>query len=193
MLALNQVGAVAAPAFLGSQVNRNIHLNNTAAFGQATFHVTDKFSLIGGLRYTVEDQHAYFIRVKSPGAIAATPISVSGPPLVAQSLNSYEKKMSDHFGVQYEFMPDVMAYASYSRGFKGAALNLLNFRSAAQVASGSYLVPPEIPTDYEVGVRTSFFNRRVQLNTAVFDETFKGFQATAYDAVSMSNTLVSAG
>lgn len=187
------LGAVAAPAFLGSQVNRNIHLNNTAAFGQATFHVTDKLSVIGGVRYTVEDQHAYFIRTVMPGAIAATPISVAGPPLTAQNLNSYEKKASDHFAIQYEFTPDLMAYASYSRGFKGAALNLLNFLSATQVSTGAYLVPPEIPTDYEAGIRSSFFQRRLQVNATVFNETFKGFQATAYDAISASNTLVSAG
>lgn len=187
------LGAVPAPLFLGSQVNRNIHLDNTAAFGQATFHVTDKLSLIGGLRYTVEDQHAYFIRSVMPGAVAATPISVAGPPLVAQGLGSYEKKLSDHFAIQYEITPDIMAYASYSRGYKGAALNLLNFLSATQVSSGAYLVPPEIPTDYEAGVRTSFFQHRLQVNATVFDETFKGFQATAYDSVSNSNTLVSAG
>ncbi len=187
------LGATPPGEYLGSQVNRGITTQNWAAFGQATWHVTDALSVIGGLRYTVEDQKAFFDRFELPGAIASMPISVAGPPLTANDLKSDENKSSTHLAVQYQFTPDLMAYVSYSRGFKGAALNLLNFLTAAQVSSGGYLVAPEIPTDYEAGVRATFLNRRLQINATVFDETFKGFQATAYNAISMSNTLVNAG
>ena len=186
-------GAVPLPATIGSQIDRNIHTMNAAVFGQATFHVTDKLSLIGGLRYTDERQRAYLIRKQLPGTLASGPAGVTGPPLAATNLASDEDRPSEHAGVQYAFNPNLTAYFTYSHGFKGAALNLLNPLTASLVATGRYLVPPEIPTEYEVGVRSSFLNRRVQLNVTGFSETFEGFQATAFDAVSNSNTLVSAG
>lgn len=186
-------GAVPAPLFLGSQVNRGVHTANSALFGQATFHATDRLSLIGGLRYTSEDINAYFRRVPLKGALAAAPASVAGGLLLAEGLGSTESKLSYRFGLQYQVNPDLMTYATYSRGFKGAALNMLNFLTAAQVSSGAYLVKPEIPTNYEVGFRAAFMDRRLQLNGTAFRETFKGFQATAYDAISGSNTLTSAG
>ncbi len=187
------LGAVPIGTFLGSQVDRGIHTENASVFGQATFHVTDQLSLIAGGRYTTEQQNAWFRRKVLPGALAAAPASVAGGPLIAEGLKSDESKVSTKFGVQYDIAPGFMVYASYSRGFKGAALNLLNFLTAAQVSSGAYLVPPEIPTAYEAGARTSFFDRRLQLNATVFNETFKGFQATAYDSLTQSNTLTSAG
>ena len=187
------LGAVPIGTFLGSQVDRGIHTENASVFGQATFHVTDRLSLIAGGRYTTEQMNAWFRRKVLPGALAAAPASVAGGPLIAEGLKSDESKVSTKFGVQYDIAPGFMVYASYSRGFKGAALNLLNFLTAAQVSSGAYLVPPEIPTAYEAGARTSFFDRRLQLNATVFNETFKGFQATAYDSLTQSNTLTSAG
>lgn len=187
------LGAVPVGDFLGSQVNRGIATNNAAAFGQATFHITDKFSLIGGARYTVESEHAFFDRAEMAGALASTPASVAGGPLSANDLKSNESKISTHAGLQYEFTPNLMAYVSYSRGFKGAAMNLLNTLTAAEVSSRGYLVAPEIPTDYEAGVRTAFFSHRLQVNATAFNETFRGFQATAYDALQMTTTLVNAG
>jgi len=187
------LGAVPPPEYLGSQVNRGITTNNEAAFGQATWHVTHQLSLIGGLRYTIDDQQAFFDRFKLPGALTTMPLSVAGPALTANDLSSNEQKSTVHAAIQYEFSPDLMVYASYSRGFKGAALNLLNFLSAAQVASGGYLVAPEIPTDYEVGFHATLLERRLQVNGTLFDETFKNFQATAYDATANATTLVNAG
>lgn len=187
------LGAVPAGSYLGSQVDRGIHTENASIFGQATFHVTDRFALIAGGRYTTEEMSAYFRRKVLPGALAAAPASVAGGPLVAEGLASDESKVSTRLGVQYDIAPDLMVYASYSRGFKGAALNLLNFLTAAQVSSGGYLVPPEIPTAYEAGMRAAFLDRRLQVNATVFSQTFKGFQATAYDALTQSNTLTSAG
>jgi iron complex outermembrane receptor protein len=95
--------------------------------------------------------------------------------------------------MQYMVSPDIMVYANYSYGFKGAALNLLNFLTAAEVASGEYRVAPEIPTDYEVGFHATILDRRLQISGALFDETFRDFQATARDPATNATTLVSAG
>jgi iron complex outermembrane receptor protein len=191
--AAGNLGAVPSPEFLGSMVHRGITTNNEAAFGQATWHVTDHFSIIAGGRYTAEQLKAFFDRSTLPGAVAATPASIAGPPLQANNLGSDETNFSYKLGGQYAFTPDLMAYFSYARGFKGAALNLLNFLPASLVANGQYEVPPELSTSYEAGLRSSMFNRRLQINLTGFITDFKGFQATAFDPTIDANTLVSAG
>jgi iron complex outermembrane receptor protein len=191
--AAGNLGAVPSPEFLGSMVHRGITTDNEAAFGQATWHVTDQFSLIAGGRYTAEQLKAFFDRSNLPGAVGATPASIAGPPLRADNLGSDETNFSYKLGAQYTFNSDLMAYFSYARGFKGAALNLLNFLPASLVANGQYEVPPELSTSYEVGLRSSMFHRHLQVNLTGFITDFTGFQATAFDPTIDANTLVSAG
>lgn len=186
-------GAVPSPLTLGSQINRGIKTDNLAGFGQASYHLSGRLSLIAGLRYTTEKLDAYFNRVQLPGTVGSAPAGIGGPPLAAPSLTSDEGKLSQHFGLRYEFNPSAMVYATYSRGFKGAALNLLNPLRQAQITGGTFVVPAEIPTSYEIGTRTSFLSGHLQFNLTGFSETFKGFQATAFDAISGINTLTSAG
>jgi iron complex outermembrane receptor protein len=191
--AAGNLGAVPSPEYLGSTVNRGITTNNEAVFGQATWHVTDQFSLIAGGRYTAEQLRAFFDRSTLPGAVAATPASIAGPPLTANNLGTNETNFSYKFGAQYAFDSDLMFYATYSKGFKGAALNMLNFLPASLVANGQYVIPPELSSSYEVGLRSSMLNRRLQVNLTGFLTDFTGFQATAYDPTINANTLVSAG
>jgi len=177
---------------LGSIIDRAISTKNAAVFGQLTGHVTDQLSLTLGARYTSETLDARFMRANLPGR-PSTPAGIGGPPLNAPDLGSDESKLSYRLGVQYDFSDDVMAYASYAKGFKGGAINLLNSLTQSLVTNGGYAIPPEIPTNYEVGLRTSLFDRRAQLNVTAFLTDFDGFQTTAFDPNLNANTLTSAG
>jgi iron complex outermembrane recepter protein len=72
-------------------------------------------------------------------------------------------------------------YASYARGYKGPTFD----RNLAT------LVEPEIPTVWEVGLKSTLFDRRLQLNVAVFDQTFEGFQTSTL--VGTSSRIINAG
>ncbi len=181
-----------AGQYLGNQVDRDITTKNVAAFGQVTGHLTDELSLIGGFRLTSEQAVAHFDRTILPGAIAAMP-SLGGPAYVAPTLKATDTDLSYKLGVQYQATPDIMAYATYTRGYKGPALNLLNNLTAPTVNAGLAVLRPEIARNWEAGVRTTLFDRMLTLNVTGFYETFTDFQAQTYSAILTSFQLTNAG
>jgi iron complex outermembrane receptor protein len=175
----------------GSAVDRAITTRNYAAFGQATWHVTDALRVIGGLRYTKEDIRGYFVRSTIPGTAGPYP-ALGGPPLDAQGLGAKDSDVSYRAGVQYNLAPRVMAYATYSKGYKGAGLNMLNNLSAADVSTGRYVLRPEIAKNLEAGLRMTPASN-LTLNVTLYRTVFDDFQAQTFNSVLNSFTLSNAG
>jgi iron complex outermembrane receptor protein len=147
--------------------NRN---ESVAAFGQATFRVTGKMRLIAGARYTHDDVSMDYVRSYVPGTLPASPPLTLHPSTTATNL-------SWRLGAQYEFTPAIMAYATATRGYKGPGFNALQ---GATIAANTP-VRPEIPTSYEVGIKSSLLDRKLTLNFAVYDDRFKDFQGQFFD------------
>ena len=143
---------------------------SVAAFGQATFRATDKLRLILGAalhaRRRLDGLRAFVLSRYRAVLAAADP----APSTSASNL-------SGRVGVQYDFEPDLMAYATASRGYKGPGFNALQ---GATIAANTP-VRPEIPTSFEVGLKASLLDRRLTLNLAVYDTRFKDFQGQFND------------
>jgi len=86
-----------------------------------------------------------------------------------------------------------MLYASYTRGYKGKAINLVNGLSQTVIRSGHAVLAPEIPKSYEVGMRSRWLDRRLILNLTAFWTNFNNFQSQSYDAALVAFTLANAG
>ncbi len=67
----------------------------------------------------------------------------------------------------------LMTYFTYSRGFKGGGLN-----AVVAAASNDGLVPfvPETLDNFEIGVKTIAFDRRLTLNIALFESRYDEIQ-----------------
>ena len=89
-------------------------------------------------------------------------------------------------GAQYRFTPDIQAYLTYSTGYKGIGIDL-NPNLGRAVA----VVSPETVENYEVGVKSDFFDNRLQVNAAGFISKFKDYQGTAFDPNTLSFNLQS--
>src|SRR3546814_7265993 len=113
--------------------------------------------------------------------------SLGGPAYVAPTLKATDTDLSYKLGLQYQATPDVMAYFTYTRGYKGPALNLLNNLGAVTVDAGLAVLKPEIARNWEAGVRTTLFDRMLTLNLTGFYETFTDFQAQTYSALLTSD------
>lgn len=184
---------VLPPAFVGNQIVRDIDTENIAPFGQVTWNVTDQFKLIGGARYTTENIDARFTRTIYPGAVSHAP-QLGGPAYTAPTLGvDDETDLSYRLGAQYSFTPDRMAYLTFTRGYKGPAVNLLNNLSAAIVNSGEAVLDPEIARNWELGLRTTLLDRMLTFNATVFHTQFDDFQAQTFNALLNSFTLDNAG
>ncbi|MEM9600362.1 MAG: TonB-dependent receptor, partial [Pseudomonadota bacterium] len=130
-----------------------------AIFGQGEFEVGD-FTLTGGLRYTDEDRQFEGIAFVS-GLTNA--LDVGGSNV------SYTAK------VDYDVNDDVMLFASYSTGFKGAAVSPDCFGPTACFLP----VNEEEVGTIELGFKSRLAGDRVRLNGTYFNNQYDDLQIAA--------------
>ncbi len=178
----------------------NPSTNSYASYGQATWHVTPSTSLTGGLRYTYEKKAGSYdaVQVGTPAPISSLPVAYQATAAAvraayAPSGGAYEASRSKGtvswlLSANQDIGDDVHAYASYSRGYKSAGINLVR-----QSAGINIFVEPEKVDTYEVGFKTQLLDRRVQFNTALFWTIDQNYQANLYDVSNRISYLGNAG
>ncbi len=158
------------PFPLGQTLATKASSTSYAAFGQGTIHFTSKFRINLGLRIDHENVDATTVGTLAPGAVA--PIAnISGT-----SGSVSDTDVSYKIGAQYDFTHNLMGYASYTRGYKGPAVN-----DQAAGPGIPVIVQPEIPHAYELGIKSSWFNGRLAANASVFYTKVNNFQTQYFD------------
>ena len=146
---------------------------NLAFFGQATINVTDRFGVIGGLRYSLDQLDVFHSRTT---ALAGPGIAGSFGPFRGKTTNT---NLSSRLGLQYELSRQSSLYATFAMGYKGPAFNVF-FNLGA---TGTNAIEPETADSFEIGSKNSFFNGRLVLNLAAYYAKYKNFQANNPDTV----------
>jgi len=135
-----------------------------APFGQVDFRVHDRLTLRGGLRYTWErkdwDLDTAFVE----------PLFTI--PLIDFDDDSTFGELSGEIGLAYQARPDVLWFATLSRGFKSGGFN----GGALFVEAEATEVDPEFLNSLEVGVKSSLADRRVLLNASAFYYDYEDLQ-----------------
>lgn len=169
-----QTGKIALPLpfELGTAIDSTVRNSGAAIFGQASYRLVDKLKLILGARYTDETVRMNFRQFAAPGAAASIPGRFVGTVIGSKP----QTNLSGRATLQYSFDRDIMAYATVARGYKGPGFDTLGV-----VSSTATLVKPEIPTSYEIGLRTQLFNHTTIFNVTGFVTNFKNFQASIFD------------
>jgi outer membrane receptor protein involved in Fe transport len=197
----------------------NQNSRNFAAFTHNIFHVTDRFDVTVGLRYTTERKkldatfgNDNIACVQNQAALTAvgalnpaSPLFAIGSAIAGLScqgnttaeLNgvSINGKRTEHrltgTGVlSYKVTDDLLAYASYSRGYKAGGFNLdrsalkvpiFTFASlgGAQALAPGLQFDPEIVDAFELGGKYSA--RGLTVNLSLFRQQFKNFQLNTFD------------
>ena len=102
-------------------------LDTFAAFADGTFNLTDRWRLIGGVRWTQDDLSYYhnynFSPIAGPGLRTAPAGWPAGTPERLKGDDS-SSEFSGRAGVQFDFTDNVMSYFTYARGYKGPAYNV---------------------------------------------------------------------
>jgi iron complex outermembrane recepter protein len=144
---------------------------STAIYGEGKLSVTDKLSLTVGLRYTWDKVRYKNARTVIFGLDGVTPVASTVPYSSPFNPNLPRVNQSESGGqltgraiLDYKFAPDILGYASYSRGYRAGSYNGLAYQDLTQV----YYIDPEKVDAYEVGLKTRFLDRRVTLNLAGF-------------------------
>jgi iron complex outermembrane receptor protein len=139
-----------------------------AAFGQATFHLTDVFSVTGGLRYTYETK-----RYTTSQVIVAFPFELIGTPFARKSFDDWTPRL----GFEWTPSDDLLFYASASRGFKSGGFTA---RYGAPVPAPVGYGPETIQT-FEMGAKWTGVDGRLRLNGALFHSDYKNIQVVLFD------------
>jgi iron complex outermembrane receptor protein len=149
-----------------------IDQSSYAAFGQLTFHVTDRFRLLAGARET-HDALQDVTQPFSPAGFIPLP---AAQQFLAVNIKDTRDNFSWRLGAQADIAHDVMAYATAARGYKGALVN----DQLSNNGVGQPLVQPEIPMDYEVGLKATVLDGRLATDVALFHDKVKDFQTTIF-------------
>ena len=183
---------------------------NVSVFGQTTLNLSDSLRLIGGLRYTHDTLDVNHIRrttlsgpgvqgnfdagVYNNGLVATLPATgfvagtSNGVPFTTSTSNN---NLSGKAGVQADLSENNMAYASYTRGYKGPAYNI--FYNLTTVGAG--VIAPETVNAYEVGLKNTFLDGDLIVNLAAYYAKYNNYQANSPDFVAGVRTtrLTNAG
>lgn len=141
-----------------------LQTESLAAFGQATFDLTDSVRLIGGARYTREtrDQRT---------AIASGNPANPNPPLSAPFEGHLKfNKVTWKAGVEWDAGPQSLVYANVATGFKAGGFFV--------AAPPNNIFQPEELTAYTVGAKNRFLDNKLQVNAEAFYWDYKDQQIT---------------
>jgi iron complex outermembrane recepter protein len=159
------------------------HTQSAAAFGSVKYHFTDRFDLTAGLRYTIERKNINLTGYENDGPVTFSnpnswwaPSSISSPLAVTARQNQTNTWRAPTWDLtpEYEIADNVRAYVRYARGFRSGGYN-----GSAYTQSTVSTVTPEYLTDYEAGIKSEWFDKRLIVNASVFHYDYRDIQVFA--------------
>ena len=183
--------------------------HSESVFTQETFKITDALELTGGLRYTAENKvlNSVSKTLLDPGTCSTAIANATffGVPANKSTLGLFcaivpgfngftnhqaitEDAVTGTVKLAYRFSPQVMAYANYSRGNLAGGFNQAEVTTAAPgLGPNSSFTPdpstsfnPEFVDAYEIGEKSTLFDRRVLLDAAIFYQKYHNFQLNTF-------------
>ncbi|WP_337188039.1 TonB-dependent receptor [Phenylobacterium sp.] len=165
---------------------RAYNITNTeayAVFGEATWKVSDRLSLVTGLRWTNETKEFRF-----NNSILNLAGQITAPSIRGVSEKTWSK-ITPKVSVQYAWTPDILAYATYSQGFKSGGFD----NRATRLDLATLPFAPEEVISYEGGLKTEFFDHRLRANLAAFYNDYKDLQVSFFDPAYVGSRRGNAG
>jgi iron complex outermembrane receptor protein len=165
--------------------------NSYAVYGQAVYHATDKLALSAGLRGTLEQKWGNSYRNAPSGGTVYTnqPGAMGAWGSGVMTLNNFAP--TTLLNAAYQMLPNIMGYTSYTYGEKSGGFNLNGVGSGPTLGASSLQVNPERTNDFELGLKTDWYEKRVIANLNLFLTQVNGYQATSVIIPSGSTTPAS--
>jgi iron complex outermembrane recepter protein len=172
-------------AFLYQQGIANQTQDSQAVFGNVNFNFTDRLTGFAGIRYTREDKELSAI------PIGACTGAFTGCPTTRITSQKDWSDTSYRVGGNFEFSDDVLAYVSYTTGFRSG-----NFNSRASAAAIATPADPEEVKSAELGLKSTFAGGRARVNVAAFQTRYNDIQRISQGTLpngTITQTLLNAG
>ncbi|MGF7151511.1 outer membrane receptor protein involved in Fe transport [Sphingomonas zeicaulis] len=153
--------------FTGLDRTIDDRLEQIAGFAEATWDITDALSVTAGGRY--------FKYMKDTTSAVLVPSYIAGNSRQAELTTSGDENGTLlKFGANYKFNRDFMLYATAAQGYRPGGVNqTLGLPSYAAVYSSDSVWA------YEIGAKTSWFDRKVVVNIDAFQMDWDDMQISA--------------
>ena len=178
-----------------------------ALFGQATYAVTDRVNITGGLRWTEEKKELTNMNRLAFGDLITSSTASTVEDAVANAfiircrvppgdipVDQCAVDSSDTFNdpswlisVDYRVNDQVMIYASNARSWRGGGQNL---RADGADLAAAQPFRPETATSYEAGLKGDFADGLMRLNAAAYYVDYEDIQRTIIVPGSESGSVV---
>lgn len=193
--ASDAAGLVLGAPVLFARTNNLQDIETYAIFGQATYAITDKLNVTLGLRYTEEKRNfSALTQLENSTAESELPVvfndegevsfaipygPTSGPLVLYEraNLEVNSEAFSYRVAIDYKVSPNILSYASVSRGYKSGGFNG-GFLDLDPAIAELQLVPfdPEFLTAYEIGFKSDLLDNKLRLDGAFFYNDFSDLQ-----------------
>lgn len=157
-----------------------------AAYGQATYALTDRLDLTLGIRYTKDRKNAF---------LYSENITTQGNPSHSRS-NPLRAKGDWHNtsymgNLNYSLTDDIRVYFTYATGYNGGGLNA---RASTMPGFRTPYDEEEVKS-YEVGMKSQLLDNRLRLNVAAFHNEYTDMQVAQSELGTggASSKIVNAG
>ncbi len=188
----NQPGARPDNTGFGEDVQRGY--DQTAFFGQVDYDIIpDVLTVTAGTRHYSYDEFEKGSVYSTNGKCVNTLLCGLNTNIDNEHLKTNYSGFKSKFGIQWKPGPHTMLYYTYSEGFRPGGFSRSS-RLKANDAAGhpQYATPisysPDSLINNEVGMKTDFFDRRLQLNLSAYYMEWQHTQLALYQPCCLGNT-----
>lgn len=155
-------GMFPVPGAVSRRTDSDLSAKGGSLFGQATFPLTQGFSLTAGLRLDHE----------KTGLTHLLDMSSSGSSFSASRIDASDTSgaVLPKLQVDYRWTDTMMTYAGITRGYRSGGFNTA-YMDIADLAFDS-----EFSWNYEIGLKSAWFDDRLSFNASVFYITLQDQQ-----------------
>lgn len=199
---LGQALGAASPIPTGLNIENGLERNKSAAaYTQGTYKILPDLNFTAGVRYTRETKDLTSNNQFQAGSYNSVNGFVNLYPLVLNqtvfcsepnqgigdqcsgSAQTTFSKTTFLGSLDYKITDGVMAYGKFSQGFRSGGGQL---RLGAGITDNGKVVPPFAPesvNDYEIGIKSDWFEHTLRINLDYYYDDYKNLQKTFLEVV----------
>lgn len=140
------------------------YLTQKALFGELTYTLADRLTLTAGARH-------YDYSKDVGGSRTGVNYYIGQTPLAYTSVSADSKGWLTKFSASYKFSTDILGYVTASQGMRPGGANFI-----VGLPSDLVAYAPDKTWNYEAGVKSTLFDRKLTLNAAVYHIDWSNMQ-----------------
>ncbi|MGN6062602.1 MULTISPECIES: TonB-dependent receptor [Brevundimonas] len=167
-------------ANLTTLTSGSVDTKSYAVFGDFSYDVTDALSVSVGARWTHDEKTGIVFRrqylgIRSPGFGNGAAVPIAAPRTDYTATKEFEK-FTPRVSVSYKLTPDLTTYVSWGEGFKSGGFDMRGDAVLYPDTVKGYR--PETVETWEIGLKGSLFDNRLNFATAIYDSSYEDQQIT---------------